>query len=146
LYTFLIQALGKPANDDASQIDRLLNLSKERAKTLSELKESVAYFFGDELAFNETDVREFLTKAQLGPLKELQNKLSSLESFDEKNLGEAFQEVLKACNLKMVQLAQPVRVALTGRKTSPGIYEVMLILGRKRVEDRLARAIRIIGE
>ncbi len=145
LYALLTHNLGKPESEDFSQIDRLLTLAKERAKTLQELRLSVEYYFIDEVVFDAADFNEFMTPLQLGALVSLQRALSTLETFDEKSLSDAFQLVLKSLNWKMVQLAQPVRVALTGKKTSPGIFEVMLILGRKRVDERLTRAIHAIG-
>jgi glutamyl-tRNA synthetase len=53
----------------------------------------------------------------------------------------AFESVLARFNLKLGQLAQPVRVALTGGTVSPGIYEVIAVLGKRRTVDRLRAAL-----
>jgi glutamyl-tRNA synthetase len=53
----------------------------------------------------------------------------------------AFERVLERFGMKLGQLAQPVRVALTGGTVSPGIYEVIAVLGRQRTIARLKRAV-----
>jgi glutamyl-tRNA synthetase len=146
LAALLVQELGEPCDGDYGKIDRLLTLAKERAKTLKELSESVAYYFKNELGFDSSDFKEFLTPNVAQPLTRLRAEIKNLESFDEKNLKEAFHVVLEEIGWKMVQLAQPARVALTGRKVSPGIFEVMTILGRERVDQRLSQAIRAIQD
>jgi len=65
--------------------------------------------------------------------------------FSEESIQAAFERVLTNFNMKLGQLAQPVRVALTGGSVSPGIYEVIAVLGRERTITRLEQAIRSIG-
>jgi glutamyl-tRNA synthetase len=55
-----------------------------------------------------------------------------------------FEDVLARFSLKLGQLAQPVRVAITGGTVSPGIYEVIGVLGKRRTVDRLKAALRLI--
>ena len=64
--------------------------------------------------------------------------------FSEKNLESAFKAVMEETGLKLGKIAQPVRVALTGRTASPGIFEITSILGKERVIARLQKAIRFI--
>ncbi len=61
-------------------------------------------------------------------------------------LEPAFQLVLEEHDLKMGKLAQPVRVALTGGTASPGIYEVMELLGQENTCTRLAKAVALIPD
>ena len=61
--------------------------------------------------------------------------------FTSENVEAAFKEVIEKAGLKLGKLAQPVRVALTGKKESPGIYDVVLLLGRDRALKRLKAAI-----
>ena len=62
--------------------------------------------------------------------------------FNEASIQAAFERVLARFNLKLGQLAQPVRVALTGGTVSPGIYEVIAVLGRDRTVSRLRSALK----
>ena len=68
-------------------------------------------------------------------------KLESLEDFSEPGLEAAFEQVMTATGLKLGKIAQPVRVALTGRSASPGIFEIVSIIGRESVLRRLQQAI-----
>ena len=64
----------------------------------------------------------------------------------EASVQAVFESVLTRFNLKLGQLAQPVRVALTGGTVSPGIYEVIAVLGKRRTVDRLNAAVRRIEQ
>ncbi len=82
-----------------------------------------------------------------GPLKELATELeadSTGGDFAEASIKAAFERVLARHDLKLGQLAQPVRVALTGGTVSPGIYEVIAVLGATRTVARLRDAVRRI--
>jgi glutamyl-tRNA synthetase len=71
-------------------------------------------------------------------------KLKVLDSYTHENLENVFKEVMKQTGLKLGKIAQPVRVALTGKTASPGIFEIIVILGPERVIPRLENAIRYI--
>jgi glutamyl-tRNA synthetase len=66
--------------------------------------------------------------------------------FTEASVQAVFESVLARFNLKLGQLAQPVRVALTGGTVSPGIYEVIGVLGKRRTVDRMNAALRRIEQ
>jgi len=74
-------------------------------------------------------------------LETLTNRLEALADFSKTALEEAFKQLIQDEGMKMGQLAQPVRVALTGRSASPGIFEVMDLLGRERTIGRLRQGI-----
>jgi glutamyl-tRNA synthetase len=72
----------------------------------------------------------------------LATEIGSIDGdFSEAKIQAAFEKVLTRFGLKLGQLAQPVRVALTGGTVSPGIYEVIAVLGRDRTVTRLQKAI-----
>ena len=85
--------------------------------------------------------QKFLTPATKPALADLTQRLSALPAFDEPSQHAAFEAVMAAHQLKMAQLAQPVRVALTGRTISPGIYDVLQLLGKDRALARLKKAL-----
>ena len=74
-------------------------------------------------------------------LDRLMQKLSDLTDFSDGAVQQAFTEVLEQTGLSMGKLAQPVRVALTGSTTSPGIHEVIAVLGKQRTLKRLNNAL-----
>ena len=90
---------------------------------------------------DETDLAEVIAKGK-NYLKKLHSKIEALDELNEKNLAEIFEGMLNEKHIKMLELAQPVRVAMTGTTVSPGIYEVLKILGKKRVLERIVEAIR----
>ena len=67
-----------------------------------------------------------------------------LQKFSEQEIEQTFAELLKEKGLALGKLAQPVRVALTGSAASPGIYEVIAVLGKERTLRRLHKALALI--
>ncbi|MER3446152.1 MAG: glutamate--tRNA ligase [Candidatus Dadabacteria bacterium] len=120
---------------------KIVNILRERAKTLVELADSAEYFFADEIKYEGAARKKFLTSDALPIIEELINKLSSLRDFTVPELQRIFGEITEKREIKLVQIAQPVRVALTGGTVSPGIFEVMEVLGREKVLERLKRAV-----
>jgi len=76
----------------------------------------------------------------------LLGKLKAETDYSQKNLEDIFKAVMDQTGLKLGKIAQPVRVALTGKTASPGIFEIITILGPERVIPRLEKAIRYIEE
>ena len=78
-------------------------------------------------------------------LTELVAKLKDIESLTHDNIEKVFNEIVNAKGLKLGKLAQPVRVALTGGTVSPGIYDVIEVMGRDKVIQRIDAAVAMIG-
>jgi glutamyl-tRNA synthetase len=113
-----------------------------RAKTLLELAEQAEFYLmdDDKLEYEEKAAKKFL-KPDIGPvMDDLVEQLAGMEDFSEQALEGVFVEVTERHGIKLGKIAQPVRVALTGRSASPGIFEVVNILGKSRVLARLERA------
>ena len=116
---------------------QLVVLVKERAKTLVEMVEWVRPYFGQTVTFDEEAAKKFLTSA-IGPaLSKLIARFEPFPSFSRPEWENSFKQLVQEEGMKMGQLAQPVRVALTGRTASPGLFEVMEVLGRDRTLFRL---------
>jgi glutamyl-tRNA synthetase len=127
--------------DDAWLIKMIATL-RERAKTLVELVDFAGFYLNDQIVIDPKAAAKFLKPEISEPLHALASGLSGINSeFNELSVQEIFQSVLAQYNLKLGQLAQPVRVALTGGTVSPGIYEVIAVLGRERTVARLRDAI-----
>ena len=75
----------------------------------------------------------------------MSNKILNLKEFNHDSVESAFKELVEEKEMKLGKLAQPVRVALTGSKESPGIYDVVLLLGREKTCARLNEAIEAIA-
>ncbi|MCX5722403.1 MAG: glutamate--tRNA ligase [Nitrospirae bacterium] len=120
---------------------QLVVLVKERAKTLVEMVEWVRPYFGQAVTFDEDAAKKFLTPAIAPVLGKLLVRFESFPVFSKQQWEEAFKQLVEAEGMKMGQLAQPVRVALTGRTASPGLFEVMEVLGRDRTIFRLRQGL-----
>jgi len=115
-----------------------------RSKTLAEMAKDALFYFADAIEYEEKAAKKFLKANALEPLDMLIAELEKLPAFTEKNLEDAFRAVMEKSGLKLGKIAQPVRVALTGRTASPGIFEIVAIIGKQKVLDRLNKAVAYI--
>lgn len=122
-------------------LGQLVVLVKERAKTLVEMVEWVKPYFGQEACYEVEAAKKFLTPAIAPLLQKLVSRLEAVPSFSKPAWEESFKKLVEEEGIKMGALAQPVRVALTGRTASPGLFEVMEVLGRERTLFRLRKGI-----
>jgi len=127
---------------DDAWLQKMLATLRERAKTLVELVDFAGFYLKDQIEIDPKAAAKFLkpeVKEQLAALADQINTIGG--DFSEQAVQAAFEEVLSRFNMKLGQLAQPVRVALTGGTVSPGIYEVIAVLGKQRTVARLHAAI-----
>lgn len=117
---------------------------QERAKTLVELAASLRYYISEDVVYNDKAKGKFLNEKSVELLKELKEGISSLSEFSTSELENLFKSIVEKHGVKLGALAQPVRVAVTGGTESPGIYEVLDVMGKEKVLARLEKAIRQI--
>ena len=129
-----------PAPDDPRFLKAVESV-KPRARTLKEMAEMMLFYFVEEVTYEEKAARKFLTREIVPVLEELKRRLEALPAFEEKALEDLFRGLAEEYQLKLKHVAQPVRVALTGRTVSPGLFEIMDILGRETVLKRLEKAL-----
>ena len=115
-----------------------------RSKTLADMAKAALFYYQDDIEYDEKAAKKFLKPAALEALNMLTAKLESLDNYTQAGLENVFQAVMDESGLKLGKIAQPVRVALTGRTASPGIFEIIAILGKERVVPRLRKAIQFI--
>jgi glutamyl-tRNA synthetase len=123
------------------EIARPIPSLNQRAQTLVEMAQKSAFYFKTELEFDEKARAKFLTPEAQPLLQSLVSKLANLNDFFEAALETTFKEIVEQADIKLGKLAQPVRIALTGKKESPGIYEVLHLLGKDVSISRLNSAI-----
>lgn len=120
---------------------QLVVLVKERAKTLTDMVMWVTPYFGQTVAIDDEAAKKFLTPTMAPILSKLIARFEAFPTFSKQEWEESFKKLVEEEGIKMGQLAQPVRVALTGRTASPGLFEVMEVLGRERTLFRLQKGI-----
>ncbi|MBU1182272.1 MAG: glutamate--tRNA ligase, partial [Proteobacteria bacterium] len=130
--------------EDGTFIEGVIKTLNARSKTLKEMAESAVFYFKDTVSYDKDAATKFFTSDSLKILKMLMESLESLQLFDEKSLENAFIIAMEATGLKLGKIAQPVRVALTGKTVSPGIFEILNVFGKEKSIDRLRRAVSFI--
>jgi glutamyl-tRNA synthetase len=141
-----IKAKGYPVPQDKQWLQRMIATLQERAKTLTELVDAAHYYLSDDISLDEKAAKKFLTKDAAEPIESLIQKLSELRDFSAASVEQAFTATLQEKALPMGKLAQPVRVALTGSTVSPGIHDVIAVLGKERTIQRLRKALDFIQQ
>ena len=115
---------------------------KPRAATLVDVADAVAYFFRD-IELDPKAQRKFLVPDNAENLLSLADLVESTEPFDKDTLDAAVKTWLEENELPMKVVAQPARVAMTGRTRSPGLFEVMEVLGKEKTLARLRAGAKI---
>ncbi|MEO5364504.1 MAG: glutamate--tRNA ligase [Magnetococcus sp. DMHC-8] len=109
-----------------------------RAKTLVEMADKCLFFFVDSvLPYDDKAARKYFDPTPPAPFCALLSALAALPEWQVQPIEAAFQQTVAQYGLEVGQLAQPVRVALTGTASSPGIYETLHLLGREKSLHRL---------
>ncbi|MBF0376440.1 MAG: glutamate--tRNA ligase [Desulfamplus sp.] len=124
-------------------LEKIIETLQPRSKTMVEMAEASKFYFQETIEFDESAAKKFLKPDMVDPLKRSIEyiKAIALADFSEKNLEDVFKKVMEETNLKFGKIAQPLRVALTGSTVSPGIFEMMLALGKDRTVQRIERAV-----
>jgi len=136
-----LRAAGLPA-DDGEKRTAVARVLQERAKTLVDLAAQARYFFAP-VEIDPKAKEKFLTAETRPVLEAIRAGLASAAAPDAAQLEALFADTARSRGLGLGKVAQPVRVALTGGTASPGIYDVILILGREETLKRLDDAIRL---
>lgn len=142
LISFLIEK-GIEAEEGAF-LESVVKTLAPRSKTLVDMADAAMFYFGDKVAYEEAAAKKFLTPEASGIIESLIEKLQALDGFSEKSLEGAFVALMEETGLKLGKIAQPVRVALSGKTASPGIFEIIEIMGRDKVISRLKDALAVI--
>ena len=130
---------GKISKEKYDYLKRIVKLLQERLKHLSEAIELADFFFLKKVKFEERAVNKFLKKEYVkGMLEKLKKALKEVEPFEEEVIEEKVRVLAEELNLKTAKMIHPIRVILTGRETSPPLFEVMTILGKEKVLERIA--------
>jgi glutamyl-tRNA synthetase len=111
---------------------------KERAKTLIELINGAYFIFADRPIQIEAKAAALLTPENRALIGRVRGALEAVKPWNAETTEAAMRSFAEANNLKLGSVAQPLRVALTGRTTSPGIFDVLAVLGREESLARLA--------
>ena len=122
----------------------VLDLFRPRAKRLDDFAAQSRFFFVDTLEYDAAAVEKHLRATDMDEhLAALDAAFASLDTFDPVSIEAALRSVADARGVKAGSLIHAMRVAMTGKTVSPGLFDVLSLLGRARVRQRLAEARRV---
>jgi glutamyl-tRNA synthetase len=127
------------------ELSEVVVVQRERAKTLKEMAEISAYFYQDFADYEADAAKKHLTAAAHEPLARVRTTLAELDSWAPEPLHQAVIATAEALAIKLGKLAQPLRVAVSGRGATPGIDQTLYLIGREAVLRRIDRAVAWIG-
>ena len=126
---------------DQARLEAVINAQRTRAKTLVEMAEKSRPFFGELGEFEETAAKKHLRPVAAPPLRDLRERLKTLEPWARDALHALVEEIAAAHELKLGKIAQPLRVAVTGSAASPSIDVTLHLVGREQCLKRLDKAL-----
>lgn len=129
-----------PAATESAYVKKVAVLFRERIAKLSDFFDRSRFCFYDDFTYAE-DTAEILNKNLAKELTTLKDRCAAMEEFSKDAIEKEFRAAAGALGLKAKDLVHPTRVALTGKKVGPGLFETMEVLGKQKVVERLARLI-----
>ena len=126
----------KIKTDKAEKIKKSLTFLKNKAKTLEDIINNAQYLTIDEVEFNKEDFKLIDEKAKK-IISTFINKLTDIEKFNKETLEPIINELIKSYETNFKGVGQPLRIALTGSKFGPGIYDIIISLEKEEVLKRL---------
>ena len=118
------------------KIKNSLGILKNKAKTLEDIYNNCKYIVNDKVIFNKEDLALIDAKAQK-IISEFHAEFKKINEINRENLEPIIQNLIKSNETNFKGVGQPLRIALTGSKFGPGIYDIIISLGKDDVEKRL---------
>lgn len=125
-------------NDDFTQ--GVIETLQPRSKTLVEMAQAALFYYKDEIEFEEKAAKKFLKPETFDLLSSCAQGILRLDDYTQENLENLFKAIMEETSLGFGKIAQPLRVAVTGTTVSPGIFEMLLALGKDKTVQRIQKA------
>ena len=122
------------------KIEKSLSFLKNKAKTLQDIFNNGQYIIDDEIEFNRDDIKLIDDKAKK-VISDFKSQFIKIDQPSREVLESIVNELIESHNTNFKGVGQPLRIALTGSKFGPGIYDIILSLGKEEVDKRLANKI-----
>ncbi len=133
---YLVSKQFLPQGVDRDYLKKVVALFKERISKFSDLIDWAYFCFYDDFSYAD-DALPILERDLSKEIEVLIERLSKIDDFSCENIEREFRKTASDLNLKARDLVHPTRVALTGRKVGPGLFETMEVLGKEKVIQRL---------
>jgi len=130
----------KIKSEKEEKIKSSLIFLKNKAKTLEDIYNNSKYIMFNEVNINQDDLKLIDDKAKK-IISEFANKVKELKDLSKENLEPLINDLIKSHETNFKGVGQPLRIALTGSKFGPGVYDIIISLGKEEVEKRLRNKI-----
>ena len=114
-----------------------IELYKERISTLRQLINEVSLVFEGSKSYNQEDMEKYINSQTSVYIDRIIQLLESITDFSQDTLQNAIKELAKELDVPLAKLAQPIRIALLGKTSSPGIFELLFLIGKKQTLQRI---------
>ena len=137
-----LKKIGIEVTEGSPKLIGAVKSRQSKARTLVEMAESIAFYFvpDDTIEYDQNAATKFLKSDHQERLGGLAKALGTVDAWTEENVHEVTNQYCVSAGIKLKDVAQPCRVALTGSKTGPGLFEMMAVLGKDATCARLIRA------
>ncbi|MDC0518178.1 glutamate--tRNA ligase [Candidatus Pelagibacter sp.] len=122
------------------KIKKSLTFLKNKAKTLEDIFNNGQYIIVDEINFNQEDIKLIDDKAKK-VVSDFNTQLEKIDKLSKDMLEPIINDLIKSNNTNFKGIGQPLRIALTGSKFGPGIYDIIISLGKDEVRKRLNKVL-----
>jgi len=126
----------KIPNEKGDKIKSSLPFLKNKAKTLEDIYKNSKYIIQDKITISQDDIKLIDDKAKK-IVSEFSNSISKIEKLNKENLEPIINHLIKSNETNFKGVGQPLRIMLTGSKFGPGIYDILISLGKNEVINRL---------
>ena len=127
-------------SDKETKVKSSLSFLKNKAKTLEDIYNNSRFIINDEVSFNQDDLKLIDDKAKK-IISEFIKELSLISNINKESLEPVVNNLIKTNDTNFKGVGQPIRIALTGSKFGPGLYDIVIALGKEEVLKRLAKII-----
>ncbi len=126
-------------------VENILELLKPRAKRLTDFADQMHYFFYEPEAYDEKGMKKHWKGLETAErLDMLRSRLAGLENWTEAEIEAVVRDLAEELQISAAKLIHPTRLAISGRTATPGLFEVMALLGQDVVLQRMKKAVEII--
>ena len=125
-------------NEKLDIIKKSLTFLKNKAKTMEDIYNNSKFIINDEIIIEKAEM-SLLTENAKNIIKSFMKKVNEIEVFNKETLEPIINNLISENQTNFKGVGQPLRIILTGSKFGPGIYDIIISLGKKRVLDRLSK-------
>ena len=125
-------------------LKEVVKLIKDRSKTITEITSMSEIFFKDKLEYDIDLLNKTFNDKSIAIIKDFQSALSSIEDWSRVEIEKIFEDIMEQHEVAIGQVMKPVRVAISGIPFGPGIFDLILLLGKEICQIRLRHALSVI--